>query len=236
MIACWIISNRRPRIGYDRLARENYSTLLWAPGEIITDGFAVPVAPDAPDGVYTLSLGWYRKVAGQASSLPITDPDTGELTGETAVTIGPIKVGGPPSGVTVTEAKPHNELNVVLGDAIKLLGFDVVQGASSLDLTFFWLALAQPEKDYTVFVHIRNEDGETIAQKDRPPVEGAYPTSLWNEGETIKDDVSIPLDTLSHGKYEVVVGMYDFVTGERLEIEHALDNAIRLQSFEVDGE
>ena len=69
-------SQQNARGGYDRLARENYSTLLWAPGEIITDGFAVPVAADAPDGIYTLSLGWYREVDGQAASLPILDPES----------------------------------------------------------------------------------------------------------------------------------------------------------------
>ncbi|MEM7343795.1 MAG: glycosyltransferase family 39 protein, partial [Chloroflexota bacterium] len=108
--------------GYDRLPLENYSTLLWVPGEIITDGFAVPVAPDAPDGIYTLNLGWYRKADGQ--SLPLINLETGDVTETTSVTLGPIKVGGPPDGVTVEQAFPQIELNTVLGDKIELLGFD----------------------------------------------------------------------------------------------------------------
>ncbi|MCB0226064.1 MAG: glycosyltransferase family 39 protein, partial [Anaerolineae bacterium] len=110
--------------GYDRLAQENYSTLLWAPQETIVDGFAVPVAPDAPDGVYSLSVGWYRSVDGQAQSLPMVDPVTGEATDRTAVMIGPIKVGGPPAGSTVEQAEPQFEVNGVLGDTIRLLGVD----------------------------------------------------------------------------------------------------------------
>lgn len=219
--------------GRDRLARENYSTLYWAPGEIITDPFAVQVDPDAPAGVYNLDVGWYLEVDGRAQSLPILHPETGESTGRSSVAIGPIKVGAPPAGVTVTEAESQNSVTVSLGDTIVLLGFDAQQTPGSLDLAFYWQALAQPAADYTVFVHVRNEAGEVVAQKDSPPVGGAYPTSLWDSGEIIRDEVSVPLVGLESGKYEVVVGMYDFVSGERLGVESVPDNTVLLQILEV---
>ncbi|MBN1219055.1 MAG: glycosyltransferase family 39 protein [Anaerolineae bacterium] len=219
--------------GYDRLPREDYSTLLWAPGEIVTDGFAVPVAADAPDGVYTLSVGWYRTVNGQAESLAILNPETGEPTGETAVTIGPIKVGGPLPGVTVKEVSPQTEVNVVLGEQIELLGFDYDQTSLSVDLTFYWQALTRPDRDYTVFVHVRNATGEVVAQKDGPPAGGVYPTGLWDQGEIIKDQVSVPMEQLEPGRYEVVLGMYDLVTGQRLAVKESSEGSILLQSFEV---
>jgi hypothetical protein len=230
--------------GYDRLPQENYSTLLWAPGEVVVDGFAVPVAADAPNGVYVLSLGWYRLVDGEARSLLILNPETGEPTEETSVTIGPFKVGGPPPGVTVREAAPQTTINVVLGEQIELLGFDVAgqsasfleasrNEASTLDFTFYWQTLASPETDYTVFVHVRNAAGEIVAQKDTPPVGGAYLTSLWDAGEIIKDEISVPLENLDPGQYEVVIGMYDFNTGLRLPVNGSPDGTILLQSFEV---
>jgi hypothetical protein len=233
--------------GYDRRAKENYSTLYWAPGEIITDGFAVPVDPAAPNGVYTLSVGWYRRAAGGAESLPLINPDTGEPMGLTAVTLGPIKVGGPPPGVTVPRAAPENVINAVLGDQIKLLGFDVsgsrfkVQssgfnlepGTLNLKLTFYWQAITQPAADYTVFVHVRDAFGQAVAQKDRPPVEGAYPTGLWDAGEIINDELEVTLGPLPPGRYQVVTGLYDAVTGGRLAVEGSVDEAILLQEFEV---
>ncbi len=221
--------------GYDRLPKENYSTLLWAPGEVVMDGFAVPVAVDAPAGVYTLSLGWYRKVDGQARSLPILDPETGEPTGATAVTIGPIKVGGPPPGVTTVKAEPEVMLETILGDQIKLLGFDLnsTLQTQNLTLVLYWQALKTINTDYTVFVHVRNAAGEVVAQKDSPPAGGAYPTRLWDAGEIIRDEVSVPLEHLAPGEYEVVVGMYDFITGLRLAVEGSPDEIIRLQEFEV---
>jgi hypothetical protein len=220
--------------GYDRLPRENYSTLLWAPGEIVVDGFAVPVAADAPNGIYTLSLGWYRLVDGQAKSLPILNPETGELTEQTSVTIGPLKVGGPPPGVTITEATPQTAVNVVLGEQIELLGYDLTrQPTAILDFTFYWQTLAPIETDYTIFIHVRNAAGEIVSQKDTPPVNGAYPTSLWDTGEIVKDEISVLLENLEPGQYEVVIGMYDFKTGLRLPVGDSPDNTILLQSFEV---
>lgn len=236
--------------GYDRRAKENYSTLFWAPGEVIADGFAVPVDAAAPPGIYTLSLGWYRRAGEQADSLAILDAQTGEPNGPTAVTIGPIKVGGSPPEVTVVAATPQNKLDVTFGEQIKLLGFDLAsQQASelaksvsdlptfrpsgSLHLTLYWQALTAPATDYTVFAHVRNPAGETVAQKDSPPVGGAYPTSLWDAGEIIKDEVTVPLENVIGGKYDVVVGMYDFQTGLRLAVPENLNGEIILAKITV---
>ncbi len=241
--------------GYDRRAKENYSTLLWAPGEIVIDGFAVPVDAAAPPGVYNLSLGWYRRVGEQADSLAILKPETGEPSDSTAVTIGPIKVGGPPPGVTVATVTPQTEVNVTLGEQIKLLGFDLagqpvsqpttgeasadpllLQSSKPLHLTLYWQALTAPAIDYTVFAHLRNAAGETVAQKDSPPTGGAYPTSLWDANEIIKDEITISLENVTPGRYDLVVGMYDFQTGLRLAVpgnpnsEIVLTKTIRVDS------
>ena len=220
--------------GYDRLARENYSTLFWAPEEIVVDGFALEVAPDTPAGVYWLNVGWYREVAGQAQSLPIVNPDSGESRGETALTIGPFKVGGAPAGVTIDQVSPQVELNTRLGDQLKLSGVDVTQpDPSEIILTFYWEPLDALITDYTVFIHVRNEAGDIVAQKDSPPLQGAYPSSLWDRGEIIRDRVEVSLPDLEPGHYEIVIGLYDFASQQRLIIENSVDNTITVQSFQV---
>jgi hypothetical protein len=234
--------------GYDRLAQENYSTLLWAPGEIVADGFAIPVDPKTPDGVYWLMVGWYRQVAGKAESLPILNPETDQPTGETAVSIGPIKVGGPPAGVTVAQADPQVELNQPFGSAAELilLGYTMVGQndkpiqnskleTQTLKLILYWRSQAVLPIDYTTFVHLRNAAGEIIAQMDRPPADGVYPTSLWDAGEIIKDEILVPLNGLPSGRYEVVVGLYDFETGVRLPVAGASSDSVALLSFEHNG-
>lgn len=79
--------------GYDRLPLEYYSTLLWAPGEVVADGYAVPVEADAPPGQYYLNVGYYLTVGEAAVNLPLVE--NGQMTEVTAVTIGPIEVVKP---------------------------------------------------------------------------------------------------------------------------------------------
>jgi 4-amino-4-deoxy-L-arabinose transferase-like glycosyltransferase len=78
------------RGGYDRRPLENYSTLLWAPGEIVVDGYTVPVDADAPPGQYYLNVGYYLTVGESAVNLPLVMD--GQMSDVTSVTIGPIQV------------------------------------------------------------------------------------------------------------------------------------------------
>jgi hypothetical protein len=236
----------------DRLPREGYSTLYWAPGEYITDPFGVPVDLDTPDGVYFINLGLYREVDRQAVSLPLVQ--AGQLIDATSINIGPIKVGRAPPGVTVDAVEPQVTLNQPLGHGpdLTLLGFDLADQAgrgisdrssslrldpdqsTELNLTLYWRSEALLPKDYTTFVHLRNATGETVAQKDQPPLDGAYPTSLWEPGEIIVDQLVVQLPTeLTAGAYRFVVGMYDPQTGQRLSVPGSPADETGLTSVEI---
>ena len=105
---------------------------------------------------------------------------------------------------------------------------------NSITLKLYWQSEAPLPTDYTTFVHLRNAAGETVAQKDQPPLEGAYPTSLWDPGEIIADEVTIPLpEELPSGEYSLVVGLYDLTTGLRLPVPDTADNSLRLTTIEV---
>ncbi|RME74379.1 MAG: hypothetical protein D6784_10025, partial [Chloroflexi bacterium] len=76
--------------GYDRRPLEYYSTLLWAPGEVVVDGYAVPVDVDAPPGQYWLDVGFYLTVGEAAVNLPLVQ--NGQMSDVTSVRIGPVEV------------------------------------------------------------------------------------------------------------------------------------------------
>jgi 4-amino-4-deoxy-L-arabinose transferase-like glycosyltransferase len=228
--------------GYDRLPREYYSTILWAEGELVEDGFAVPVAPNAPPGVYNLHVGLYTLQSGGPISLPLIQ--AGQPTDVTSVVIGPIKVGGPPSGVTAENPAPQITLNQTLGNQITLLGYDKPAGGgptgrlrtqpSVVGLTLYWRAEAIPSADYTTFLHLRNAANETVAQKDSPPAAGRYPTTLWDAGEIIVDEISLPLNgETPPGRYTPVIGLYNLTTGERLAVPGNPANEIALEPVEI---
>jgi hypothetical protein len=81
------------RGGYDRRPLEYYSTLLWAPGEIVVDGYAVPVNDNAPPGEYYLDVGFYLPVGESAVNLPLVVG--GEMSDVSSVTVGPIEIVAP---------------------------------------------------------------------------------------------------------------------------------------------
>jgi hypothetical protein len=225
----------------DRLPHNGYRTLYWAPGEIVTDPVGLPVAAAAPDGIYYVNLGLYHPVNGQAVSLPLVAD--GQSTGVTSVTIGPVKIGATPPGLTQPEARPQVSLNQPFGNQITLLGYtltdetgrSIVNPKSKIQnpkLTLFWRAETLPTADYTTFVHLRNAAGETVAQKDQPPLGGAYPTSLWDPGEIIADELTIPLpENLPAADYSLVVGLYDFATGQRLPVPDHPANEVTLTTI-----
>ena len=76
--------------GRDRLPRETYTTLFWAPDEIVADTLVIPIEPDMPPGQYTLSINWYFPVQQAAVSLPLVE--NGAPIEASSVTLGPIEV------------------------------------------------------------------------------------------------------------------------------------------------
>lgn len=102
-------------------------------------------------------------------------------------------------------------------------------------MQLYWESLAETNVNYTVFVHIRDQDGNVVAQMDRPPANGSYPTMLWSTGEVISDPVTIPLpEDLPAGSYTVAVGLYDFANGARLHIENTPDNSVELTTVTLE--
>jgi hypothetical protein len=200
----------------------------------------VPVAANAPSGVYNLHIGLYSLATGAPASLAIVQ--AGKSTDVTSVVIGPIKVGGPPKGVTNAHPTPQVTLNQTLGNQITLLGYDLKQSSQNcqltidncqLTITLYWRADVQPSADYTVFVHLRNAAQETVRQKDSPPAGGRYPTGLWDNGEIIADEISLPLDQVPAGRYTPVVGLYNFATGDRLAVPGHPANEILLEPVDI---
>lgn len=90
-----------------------------------------------------------------------------------------------------------------------------------------WQALAALPKDYSVFVHLVDEEGFTIAQHDTVPGGGRLPTSRWQPGQIISDrySVTIPATAYAPNRGDWRVGLYHQRTGERLRLMDGSDNS-----------
>ena len=81
--------------------------------------------------------------------------------------------------------------------------------------------------DLTAFLHLIGPDGQLVAQHDKAPLDGFYPTSAWTPGTILTDTYALQLPaTLAPGRYRLVAGWYDAATGERMLTEEGNDAAI----------
>lgn len=110
-----------------------------------------------------------------------------------------------------------------LGGQVTLEGYllpeESAEPGEILNLTLLWQARAEMDTDYKVFVHLVDESGLPIAQRDSEPLGGSRPTTTWRPGETVTDRVGLLLPPeMVPGDYEMLVGMYDPETLERLSV------------------
>lgn len=120
---------------------------------------------------------------------------------------------------------------------IRLTGYslpDTVQAGQAIPVTIFWQALATIRTDYTVFLHLRNAAGQTVAQLDFRPFDGYYPTSQWIPGSTIRETRFWTLsNNLPPGVYTLHVGLYEVETLARLPVykDYSRENAVLLDTL-----
>ncbi len=115
--------------------------------------------------------------------------------------------------------KPDILLQANFNNIINLTGYTWHITNQKLYLTLFWQSRASTPIDYTIFVHLRNRNGATVAQRDSLPLDGTYPTTHWQAGETIIDPITLPLpNDLPAGQYTALIGLYQLATLERLPL------------------
>ncbi len=89
----------------------------------------------------------------------------------------------------------------------------------TLELYLTWQCLEKMDEDYTVFVHILDQEQRVWGQEDIGPVHGTYPTSQWKEGEIIEDIHSVQLSyEAPPGEYQIEIGLYLLSTMARLPV------------------
>jgi hypothetical protein len=196
----------------------------WLAGDVLQGYYVLTLPLDTPPGHYQINLSIH---APDEPPLPVDGtraykvldwlPREQTISG-TELTLFEIQVEERPR-VYRPPAMQHH-VDVVLGDDVKLLGYDLadtsVKPGGTVGLTFYWQALRRMDTYYAVFNHLVGPDGTTVAQVDGWPKGGTYPTLQWLPGEVVRDSYTILLPPdLPPGEYTLLGGMYDAATNER---------------------
>jgi 4-amino-4-deoxy-L-arabinose transferase-like glycosyltransferase len=114
----------------------------------------------------------------------------------------------------------------------RLLGYDLgkrrVEPGGTLRVVLYWEVLGETETNYTLFAQLFGRQAATVGQRDTHTGLGHYPTSFWQTGQVIADEVFIPVasDALGPTKLRLDVGLYRRSGGERLAVVDAAGDPV----------
>lgn len=175
-----------------------YPASLWPPGAIVADRFGLYLEEELAAPVWGRLFARLADGAGPAVEVggvkvvPAAWPEAGPILAQIGEGVGITAVTFSP-----TSAQPGDTLVV--------------------DVT--WQALAPPGGNFTTLLHLAQAGQPPLAQGDRPPLAGQYPTSLWAAGEVIEDQYALVVPAgLANGRYPLWIGMYDPATLVRLPL------------------
>jgi len=201
-------------------------TNRWKAGVMYRDDRRIEFLPGTPPGVYRLGLSLYdlQRQRGLESA------EGSEMI------LGLVEV---PKGRPLSDTLDiQHELGADFGGVARLLGYSMtgdLQPGGEINLTFFWQALAATDQDYTVFIHLMDEEGHVWGQGDSPPADGFYLTTEWEKEEIVRDQHSIAIPPEAPaGEYRLDVGMYLVSTGERLPVSSE-EGQVQGDKFSVGG-
>jgi hypothetical protein len=116
---------------------------------------------------------------------------------------------------------------------LELLGCDIgaqaAERGQAVHIVLYWQALVQPERDYVASILITDESGNVLDEVFHEPVDGLYPTSLWSNGQVVRDRFDVMMDeSLPEGRHRLSVGLWDPGTESHLRLVGLEEEYVRL--------
>ena len=93
-----------------------------------------------------------------------------------------------------------------VGESITLIGFNLTSSKGQAVIDLIWKAKGEMSQSYRVFLHLRDANGNVIAQSDGEPVNWTRPTTSWMKDEIVIDSRRLNAPA---GDYTLAAGMVD---------------------------
>ncbi len=136
-----------------------------------------------------------------------------------------------PGPIPLPEELGHIQvpLSMTFGDQVRLLGYDLttaqVPSGEEMVIALYWEILAPPPPDATVYLGVRDGQGNHWGRSDARPLEGYLPLEQMNPGTTIRDVHRLTvLPGTPPGRYQIEVSWFSAEQGRALEVRDAAGN------------
>jgi len=181
-----------------------YDAVDWQPGVRVLQWFNLSLPPDLPPLEYTLRVGLQERSANRNLSLE-GEPEIHALTLEVihtdiaAIPLDPEKFRIP------------NACYIDFGGVLRLRGYSVskriLHAGEATHVSLFWQVSKAPGERYQLELWLTSEHDKSTVLRRREPLEGDYPTDLWQAGQWVRDrfDLTVPA-LLSPGLYTLNIG------------------------------
>jgi len=213
-----------------------YPVSSWIQGDVVIQWFDLTIPPDAPPLEYAVKVGMYDLIT-EARLAPTVE---GVPLPEAAVTSEAFSVSraATPPGIEELNIPRLRQAN--FDHKFNLLGCDLapqqVSPGDTIHVSLYWQALAKPESDHQISVFLSDGEGDVWGEFLRQPVDGDYPTSLWEEGEVVRDRFDLLIDSSAlPGKHRLWVRLYDPTTQAYLLLEGSEQKSVRVGKILIVG-
>lgn len=214
----------------DKFPTNEVSVARYPLGQTVPDRYFLTLDHSLAPGRYALWVG-------------LLDPLTGERWdvstaggGDDHVALAWLRVPLPFTPLPADAAK----ISARWQNGITLAGYttdtQTPRAGESSEWTAYWRTEQPLSQDETIFVQLLNAQGEIVAQADHDPMQGAYPTTIWQTGEIVPDTFSLVLPAaLPAGDYKLDIGWYNRATNQRVALASppTSDNALPLRVVTV---
>ncbi len=211
----------------------NSSGQPWRSGETTgVDVHRMSLPGALPTGAYSLRV---RLLRSDGTDRPIVTAP-GQTVEVTQLPGLPVVIHPQPPTLALETAPLAHFANGIALVAVDLPEISLHPG-EWLRFALFWRAETLLKREVTIFTQLIGPDGRVWGQQDNPPRGGWYHVTLWLPGEVVRDDYAFRLNPAApSGPYQLVIGMYDSQTLQRLSVElpgGATADHVVLRTYEV---
>ncbi len=205
-----------------------YPVSSWIQGDSVVQWFDLTIPPDAPPLEYQVRMGLYDLLTG-ARLAPTVE---GGRVRDGVITSEPFSVTRAATPPAIEDLAIARLRHANFDNKLNLLGCDLgllrVSPGDSIHVSLYWQALARPESDYLISVFLTDDEGDVWREVLRQPLDGDYPTTLWEAGEVIRDRFDLLIDrSAPSGKHRLWVRLYDPATQTYLRLEGSDEDRLR---------